>query len=83
MFHHSFVDCLFHSINRSDRSDRSDAFDCPDRVARSFKDSNFTWASCSPRTHATDWREVGGLESQWQELACDEFISCGIRENMI
>ncbi len=42
------------------------AFDCPDRVARSFKDSDFTWASCSPQTHVTDWREVGG--GRWERI---------------
>ena len=42
-------------------------FDDPERVARSFPpESDFTWAGCSAKTHATDWREVGG--GRWERL---------------
>ncbi len=31
----------------------------PERVARSFGDSDFSWAHCSARTHASRWEEIG------------------------
>ncbi len=39
-------------------------FENPDRVARSFGESDFVSAGCSARGHATDWREVGG--GRWE-----------------
>ena len=39
-------------------------YDNPERVARSFGDSDFCSAGCTVATHATDWREIGG--GQWE-----------------
>ena len=36
----------------------------PARVARSFGDSDFCWADCVVKTHATDWKETGG--GRWE-----------------
>lgn len=36
----------------------------PERVARSFGDSDFVWASCTAQTHATDWIAIGG--GRWE-----------------
>ena len=36
----------------------------PERVARSFQDSDICGAGCSATTHATDWQEVGG--GRWE-----------------
>ena len=42
-------------------------YDDPERVARSFPpESDFVWAGCRARTHATDWRDVGG--GRWERL---------------
>ncbi len=40
--------------------------DCegPERVARSFRDSDFVWCWSSVETHATEWSEVG--EGRWE-----------------
>ncbi len=40
--------------------------DCegPERVARSFAESDFTWVGCRVKTHATGWQEVGG--GRWE-----------------
>lgn len=43
---------------------RTLAYDRPERVARSFGDSDFCWAPCSVRTHASDWKEVG--DERWE-----------------
>ncbi|MFC1735075.1 uroporphyrinogen decarboxylase family protein [Candidatus Hydrogenedentota bacterium] len=39
-------------------------FDNPERVARSFGDSDFAGAGCRPKTHLTDWGEIGG--GRWE-----------------
>lgn len=39
-------------------------FECPERVARSFGESDFTGAGPDVETQATDWREVGG--GRWE-----------------
>ncbi len=39
-------------------------YDNPERVARSFEDSDFYRVSCSVKTHATDWKDMGG--SRWE-----------------
>ncbi len=36
----------------------------PERVARSFGDSDFYGAGCSAQTHATSWKETGG--GRWE-----------------
>lgn len=36
----------------------------PERVARSFGDSDFSWVSCKIKTHATDWEKVN--ETRWE-----------------
>ena len=36
----------------------------PERVARSFEDSDLAGAGCSATTHATEWKEVGG--GRWE-----------------
>lgn len=36
----------------------------PERVARSFGDSDFVWAGCTVTTHATDWKRVSG--ERWE-----------------
>lgn len=36
----------------------------PERVARSFGNSDFAGAACSVRTHATQWKEIGN--SRWE-----------------
>jgi hypothetical protein len=36
----------------------------PERVARSFGDSDFCWAGCSAKTHATNWKEISG--GRWE-----------------
>jgi hypothetical protein len=38
----------------------------PERVARSFGDSDFVWASPIVRTSATEWKEVGG--GRWEHI---------------
>ncbi len=38
----------------------------PERVARSFGDSDFRGAGCTVKTHATEWREVGG--GRWERI---------------
>jgi uroporphyrinogen decarboxylase len=38
----------------------------PERVARSFGDSDFVWASPTVTTPATDWRKVGG--ERWERM---------------
>ena len=44
--------------------DRTLRFAGPERVARSFGDSDFCGARCSALTHATDWKEIGG--DRWE-----------------
>lgn len=39
-------------------------FEDPERVGRSFGGSDFCSASCTPRTHATPWQEVGN--GRWE-----------------
>ena len=41
-------------------------FECPERVARSFGDSDFSGGWCSAKTHSTDWKEVGG--GRWERI---------------
>ena len=36
----------------------------PERVARSFGESDFCWADCSTSTHATDWKHIG--DDRWE-----------------
>lgn len=36
----------------------------PERVARSYGSSDFCWAGCSVKTHATDWKQAGG--DRWE-----------------
>ena len=36
----------------------------PERVARSFGDSDFSGTRCSVESHATDWKEIGG--GRWE-----------------
>ena len=43
---------------------RTLAFSGPERVARSFGDSDFCWTGCSTTTHATDWAETGN--GRWE-----------------
>lgn len=43
---------------------RTIAYDVPERVARSFQDSDITGAGCSTNTHATRWKDVGG--GRWE-----------------
>ena len=38
----------------------------PERVARSFGDSDFCWSTCSAKTHASDWNDVGG--GRWERM---------------
>jgi uroporphyrinogen decarboxylase len=38
----------------------------PERVARSFGDSDFRGAGCTVKTHATEWQEVGG--GRWERI---------------
>ena len=38
----------------------------PDRVARSFGDSDFRGAGCSAVTRATDWKRIGG--NRWERI---------------
>jgi len=39
-------------------------YERPERVARSFGDSDICWAGYTTRTHATDWREVSA--GRWE-----------------
>lgn len=39
-------------------------YDHPERVARSFGESDFRGAGCAARTHATAWQQVGG--GRWE-----------------
>ncbi|MBN1518409.1 hypothetical protein JXA32_17740 [Candidatus Sumerlaeota bacterium] len=39
-------------------------FEGPERVARSFKNSDIVSGGCSAQTHSTDWREIGG--GRWE-----------------
>jgi uroporphyrinogen decarboxylase len=39
-------------------------FTGPERVARSFGDSDLQWVRCTAKTKATEWREVGGGRSE-------------------
>jgi hypothetical protein len=39
-------------------------YTCPERVARSFGDSDFEWACCDVKTLATNWRELGN--GRWE-----------------
>ena len=41
-------------------------YDHPERVARSFGESDFCGAGCAARTHATGWKEVGG--GRWERI---------------
>ena len=36
----------------------------PERVARSFGDSDFLWAGCNVKTRASDWKEIGN--GRWE-----------------
>ena len=47
---------------------RTLAFEVPERVARSFPDSDFCWAECMVRSHATDWKEVDTDAGRWERL---------------
>jgi len=38
----------------------------PERVARSFGDSDFQWANCDVKTRASDWQEIGG--GRWERI---------------
>jgi hypothetical protein len=38
----------------------------PERLARSFGDSDFSWAGCKARTKATEWKQTD--ESRWERL---------------
>jgi uroporphyrinogen decarboxylase len=38
----------------------------PERVARSFGESDFQWAGCGTRTRATDWKQIGN--GRWERL---------------
>ena len=39
-------------------------YDIPERVARSFGDSDMAWAGCTAKTHATDWNNVSA--GRWE-----------------
>ena len=39
-------------------------YERPERVARSFGDSDLVWCGSSARTHATEWRRVD--EGRWE-----------------
>ncbi len=41
-------------------------YDGPERVARSFGDSDLHWVGCDVVTHATQWREVDG--GAWERI---------------
>jgi len=43
---------------------RTLAYTAPERVARSFGDSDFAWANCTAKTYATDWAETG--DGRWE-----------------
>ena len=38
----------------------------PERVARSFGDSDFLWAGCNVKTRASDWKEIGN--GRWERI---------------
>jgi len=41
-------------------------YEQPERLARSFGDSDFVWTGHSVKTHATKWKEVGG--GRWERI---------------
>jgi hypothetical protein len=45
---------------------RTVEFECPDRVARSFRESDFVGAGPDVETPATEWNEVGG--GRWERI---------------
>ncbi|MFW5991843.1 MAG: uroporphyrinogen decarboxylase family protein [Halanaerobiaceae bacterium] len=51
-------------MNSREIVQRTIEFDNPERVARSFRDSDLVWVNHSVETRATEWEKTG--ESKWQ-----------------
>jgi hypothetical protein len=41
-------------------------YEIPERVARSFNDSDLVWCSSSVKTHATEWKEI--RKGKWERI---------------